>query len=349
MIIYVATAEHQYTVRELLENRVTLLDGRFILLSYAELLSWNKMPVGHYVFTDFDRLPADQRQLVLTRVAALRAVLPAHAKILNHPVQTLGRLALLDALQSAGINDYRAKRVALGFAELNFPLFLRFENDHAGAQTPLLMSLSELRQALDSLEARGVDVGQCLLIEYIDVKNTAGLFEKFSIFRVGDSYFSAEHSVHSDWICKGNAGELWSPEWGEKELEFQSSNPHLELLKPVFEMAGIQYGRVDYAFSKGRVQVFEINTNPMLDVAAESEPLRQRAQAHFIDSYVKSCLALSSTCLAAGFVTMPDSIGAELFEAQSRRRSELRRLLHAAGLLKFECIIFRWLRRLLRR
>ena len=30
----------------------------------------------------------------------------------------------------------------------------------------------------------------------------------------------------------------------------------------VFELANIQYGRIDYALHDGRIEVFEINTNP---------------------------------------------------------------------------------------
>ena len=42
------------------------------------------------------------------------------------------------------------------------------------------------------------------------------------------------------------------------------SNPHEAEVRRIFDLARIEYGRIDYAFRDGRMQVWEINTNPML-------------------------------------------------------------------------------------
>jgi hypothetical protein len=42
-------------------------------------------------------------------------------------------------------------------------------------------------------------------------------------------------------------------------------------LRKVFDVAGVEYGRADFGFFQGRIQVFEINTNPCID-QAEPDP-----------------------------------------------------------------------------
>jgi hypothetical protein len=48
----------------------------------------------------------------------------------------------------------------------------------------------------------------------------------------------------------------------EEHLRYVETNPHRDQLEKVFELAGIEYGRIDYCVVDGRVQTFEINTNP---------------------------------------------------------------------------------------
>jgi hypothetical protein len=48
----------------------------------------------------------------------------------------------------------------------------------------------------------------------------------------------------------------------EEEERFVTSNPHAELLREIFRIAHIDFGRVDYGIVNGRIEVFEINTNP---------------------------------------------------------------------------------------
>jgi hypothetical protein len=48
----------------------------------------------------------------------------------------------------------------------------------------------------------------------------------------------------------------------EEHLRYVETNPHRDQLEKVFELGGIEYGRIDYCVVDGRVQTFEINTNP---------------------------------------------------------------------------------------
>jgi hypothetical protein len=91
-------------------------------------------------------------------------------------------------------------------------------------------------------------------------------------------------------VVKGVPGELRSAEWGRREPEFQRDNPHVERLRPVFELADLEYGRIDHALANGRPRVLEINTNPMPDAALAHEPIRRQAQTRFPHKHVNACL-----------------------------------------------------------
>jgi hypothetical protein len=55
-----------------------------------------------------------------------------------------------------------------------------------------------------------------------------------------------------------------SPEGVAEELDYIKGNPHQEILRHAFAVAGIDYGRSDYGVVNNRAQIFEINTNPHL-------------------------------------------------------------------------------------
>jgi D-alanine-D-alanine ligase-like ATP-grasp enzyme len=52
-------------------------------------------------------------------------------------------------------------------------------------------------------------------------------------------------------------------------------------------MAGIEYGRVDYTVHDGRLQIWEINTNPTIGCSSVSDPasLRQPVHRHFLEEF----------------------------------------------------------------
>ena len=55
-------------------------------------------------------------------------------------------------------------------------------------------------------------------------------------------------------------------------------NLYAEQVKPIFELARIDYGKIDFAFLGGRMQVWEINTNPGITTfSGDPDPDRQPA------------------------------------------------------------------------
>ena len=63
----------------------------------------------------------------------------------------------------------------------------------------------------------------------------------------------------------------------EAERRYQAENPHRAELLEVFRLANIEFGQIDYALLNGRIQVWEINTNPHLIYAHDTDPPEQVA------------------------------------------------------------------------
>ncbi len=76
-----------------------------------------------------------------------------------------------------------------------------------------------------------------------------------------------------------------------EERAYIVGNPHEAQLREIFGIAGVGYGRIDYAVLNGRVQTWEINLHPTIGrgpgedrkkrVPPELEPLRDVGKAHF--------------------------------------------------------------------
>src|SRR5690606_9525763 len=48
----------------------------------------------------------------------------------------------------------------------------------------------------------------------------------------------------------------------QESRDYVAENPHRQQLENIFELASIEYGRIDYGLVDGAVQTFEINSNP---------------------------------------------------------------------------------------
>jgi hypothetical protein len=78
-------------------------------------------------------------------------------------------------------------------------------------------------------------------------------------------------------------------------LELLKSNPYAEHLRKVFDVAGIEYGRADFGMYRGRIQVYEINTNPHVAPPCE-HPSATRVQSMKLswESYLKALRGVDS-------------------------------------------------------
>ncbi len=242
---------------------------------------------GIYVFSDVERLdPAEtERALALYRRLSRH---PDTALILNHPAHSMRRFELLRALRERGINSFGVHRAAELPAALRFPVFVRDENEHGTGFSGLLRSRRELDRHLGTLKGR---LDGKVVVEFCDAADASGVVRKYGAFQVGGRILARQIHFSREWIVR--EPDIREPETAREELEYVEGNPHAEALREIFALARIDYGRIDYSVVDGRIQVWEINTNPMILIPRDrSDPLRFAAHDRFGQAFNQALEAL---------------------------------------------------------
>ena len=272
MIYHVAQVDNDWPPREFLKSWGKPLAPRFRSIHTHQLAEATELPLGTYLFTDLERQTPVQRQLQ----AQIWEQLNRHSdkvNLLNHPLRALGRWELLNRLYADGANRFRAFRFGDLHDDPRFPVFLRIETDHDGAKTPLI----ESREILDDCLARallgGVRPEELLIVEFQETADPRGLYRKYSAFRVSDRIVPRHLIFGRQWMLK--YPDLLEPDLLAEERDFLEGNPHERELMEIFELAGIEYGRIDYGLLEGQIQVWEINTNPVITLG-----VREYKQVH---------------------------------------------------------------------
>jgi hypothetical protein len=264
MIRILLTRAHSYTIQHYLESWGRDVRNCVKTLCYEDLAFGHHLKPGTYIFADLERL--DEAQLDFAKhIWRTLAARPESYRLLNDPSKVLRRYELLKALHANGTNTFEAYRLNNGRLPQKFPLFLRRESEHDGAISPLLNSREEMDRAVDELTSKGVPRGDLLAVEYCETGDAEGVYRKYSAFRVGDRLL-ARHALFSrKWVVK--LADETHDQWVEEERQYLQAHPHAEELRKVYELANIDYGRVDYSLLNGKIQVWEINTNPNITSA----------------------------------------------------------------------------------
>lgn len=268
MIYFLVTARHQYTISQYLSSWGKDLAAAVQVVPYAALPDNPELHVGTYVFSDIERLNDLQRPFladVCERLGAARGV-----RLLNHPTRSLRRFQLLRRLRDWDINRFDAHPVDAPGQPWRYPVFLRQENEHTGNLSPLLHSKEEVRRHLFNLILDGHQPRDLLVVEFCDTADERGIYRKYSAFRVGDRILPRHVLFSKSWVQKDL--DILEPSHREEIREYVRTNPHEEQLRAVFDLADIQYGRIDYSLLDGAIQVWEINTNPVVMRPPERYP-----------------------------------------------------------------------------
>ena len=280
MIYYVATARFSSTIRRFLKA-VPQLRGVLACLTYEELFFERAGPVGHYIFTDFDRLSRYEIECAASFVAALAKAVP-EAGILNHPLRALERFPLLVTLRQAGINGFTATRVECGERPPTYPVFIRAEDGYGGPETDILADDEAFNAALAGLGQRGLPLRGRIAVGYAAERGADGLFRKYGAFNIGGRILPHHIQRNRSWVVKKDiADHEWTTQRDPadrvtdsaiaEEIAFVRDNPHEQVLAQAFSIAGIEFGRADYGLVNGQVQIYEINTNPSLPAEAKTD------------------------------------------------------------------------------
>lgn len=233
--------------------------SRIRLLHYEELHRMPHLLPGTYLFSDLERMsPEMTSRAASTWAAAKQAGFPA----LNHPIHGMRRYELLRTLYDEGVNDFDVLRVTEHRRPRTYPVFIRSEIHHDGSLTSRLNNPRELDAALDYLLSKGYSKEELIIIGLKDTSTPDGIFRKYSAFVIGDQVIADHIQFSNEWMVKGKTVLPLTAEMLEEEYRYVQENPHQKAIRDIFNLAKIQYGRMDYGYINGRIQVWEINTHP---------------------------------------------------------------------------------------
>ena len=300
MIHFVVNRAGAYLIADFIELHAPSLAPHVTVIAYEDLAALTTLASGTYIFTALDQLTAGGMRLVRELVAQLRA--SPGVRVLNDPDRVLLRFDLLSALHRSGLNRHGVVRATDASPNVLFPVFVREESQHHGAITPLLRNPHELHRALGRSILRGYRTSELLIVEYCETGDPSGRYHRYSAFIVGDRVIAREFMVGDEWMLKSHTNAPTLPEVA-MENAYVIGNEHEAELMPIFALAGIEYGRIDYAVVDGRIETWEINTNPTIRRGRQTDPvpipenvnrLRDPMRAHFTQSFVEAILALDS-------------------------------------------------------
>ncbi|MDZ7736241.1 MAG: hypothetical protein U5P41_09180 [Gammaproteobacteria bacterium] len=289
MIYYLTTRGFDHTLFNHLAFRGRDLRPHVRRLHYDTLFRARRTPAGAYIFSDLERLSVEQTEAA-GRVAERLQASPG-VRVLNHPKRSMRRYELLRMLAVRGINHFNVYRLSELREPERYPVFLRRHDDHSGTAGELLYDREALTKAIERLEASGIFRDQWIICEFCDTADARGVYRKYSAFNLGGRIVPRHLFFARDWMLK--APTLMEPGLLEEERRYVAGNPHEVRLREIFRLARIDYGRIDYALFDGCIQVWEINTNPMITTARDGGgPERWPVHEQFSRDFASALLSL---------------------------------------------------------
>ena len=146
-----------------------------------------------------------------------------------------------------------------------------------------------MQAALARAIVRAHRLSELLVVEFTDTADAEGLFRKYAAFIVGSEIIPRGLARGRQWMLK-IAGTEFTASMVREEREYVFENPHERELRRIFEIARVEYGRIDYSVKDGVLQTWEINSNPTIgrgqrprpgSIPEALVPLRQATKEHF--------------------------------------------------------------------
>lgn len=346
MITYWVNQRDRYTIDAYLATRGEPIASRFQVRPYESLESSLTLAGSALVFAALDQLTPRGRAVIRDLWDAVGRAAPGWRR-LNDPGRVLLRGPLLEALASAGLNDFRAWPASGPWDDARYPVFIRESDRHSGPLTALLDSPAAARRALRALRVRGYRPAELLVVEYLHTADELQRFRKYSAYRVGPAIVRTHLMIGHAWSVKSDTDEA-GIEAAQEAAEYLAGDLHGEWLQRVFDLAGADFGRIDYGVAAGRPQAWEINLNPTMSrrpgqprkaVAPEVQAIRDASRAGAHARLRAAFLALdTSTDQETIRVALPPELlrrAAAESRAAARRQAAteaLRRVFHSAAL-----------------
>jgi hypothetical protein len=288
VIYYLVRRRSKVEINLFLADWARTLKADIKPIEYERLFRWNRIPVGSYIFSGLEPLTSRELEMAHACWRSLAAC-GETVELLNNPLRVKLRYELLRTLHAAGINDFNVYRLDEDQTPKRFPVFIRGENDHNGPETDLIHSEAQLRNEIDRLVGEGKSRHTRIIVEALPYADSQGIYHKYGAFRVGDHIFPRHLLLSHDWVAK--TGSRTTDSAGlQREIDYVRENPHRDALRRVFEIAQIEFGRVDYTICNGKVQVFEINTGPSFVTPGPSRAaLRTEIKTAFTRQFIDAC------------------------------------------------------------
>jgi len=311
MITYLVTQKHAYTIRTFISLWGKRHCPAIKVRSYESLLQADRLCLGPYIFSDIERLSSSQAGELARMWERLSTNNDRDHRLLNHPLTSMRRYQLVRTLYERGINSYNLYRLDEDRQKLRFPVFLRNENDHGGSISPLLQTHEDLEKALRSISPSETCHNGLVVVEFCDTSDANNVFRKYSAYMVDGRIIPQHIMFGKHWLVKPVTNLACTIAEVLEEKEYVFNNPHEKELRAVFSLAGIQYGRVDYALLDGKIQIWEINTNPTIIGIGAGSPDRRDVRLHFLKQLTSAFDALEGTqeCAARSIPIKGSSMG----------------------------------------
>jgi hypothetical protein len=277
MIFFVMTDGHEYTVKPIVQQTLGPAVPPSKYTTYARLMDARRCPAATYIFVDLERLTPFELRLA---AQVYQAMVRSGLRCLNNPALVLTRRELLRRLYVEGINPFNAYPADMMPRPERFPVFVRPEEEHGGEPPPLLQDQDELDSHLSELRRNNVPLRGLLVVEYAAEPIAPGIWRRFGTFNIGGRLHMNHTASQDRWhVSQGTRG-LATEEMFHDEHAAIAENRFSSELRPIFELARIEYGRADHATFQGRQIVYEINTNPALnEPSPQRSPIRDEALA----------------------------------------------------------------------
>jgi hypothetical protein len=276
MIVFLTTADHQYTVSSIRDGEFGFPTPAVAIETYENIVRRPSVEKATYIFTDFDRLTPQELRIVAD---LFRAFQEAGLRALNNPAQVKLRFEYLKEMNRTGINPFTAYRADDEPKPKRFPVFLRSENDHVQSGAVLLANQTELDARLAHLRAGGVPIRGLLVIEHCPSAYSDSLWHKWGAFRIGNQIWLDHIAVDDNWLVKTGQWEKLTDRAIADEHDAVASNRYVEQISRAFNAASIEYGRADFGIVENRPVFYEINTNPYVGhYVPDPKQLRRQSQ-----------------------------------------------------------------------
>jgi hypothetical protein len=261
LIHYLVTAEADSTLRDFLAHWAPGLRPHVKILHYEDLPRLHRLATGTYIFSDLELL-AGERLDIAVRVWDQLSTAGDEVRLFNDPRKALRRFELLSTLHKRGTNMFAVSRLNEERASLSFPVFMRYEDRHTGSASPLLWTKEDVERTVVNAAIRGLRLRNLMFVEYCDTSDEDGLFRKYSAYFIAGRVVPAHVFFSRRWVVKRASIDDQNDRTLEVEDTYLTTNPHEEIVREVFRVAALDYGRIDYALLGDQPQIWEINTNP---------------------------------------------------------------------------------------